>query len=139
MAQLQVTRRRELGPMDDAPPQRKRAKRNYPRRNEARNEEIARLAMKEGVPLLEIASKFAIHVATVRHVLWKAGHSTRGLSSNYRGDNALSSKEMMKRDKDIVRKRKKGMTLQAIGDEYGITRERVRQILLRMGECAEGA
>ena len=32
---------------------------------------------------------------------------------------------------EIVEKRKQGMTLDAIGKEYGITRERVRQILVK--------
>ena len=38
---------------------------------------------------------------------------------------------------EIVEKRKSGMTLDAIGKEYGITRERVRQILVR-AKCPSG-
>ena len=39
-----------------------------------------------------------------------------------------------KRDADIVRARAEGDTLSVIGERYGITRERVRQILAEYGE-----
>ena len=42
------------------------------------------------------------------------------------------SKEMSERDAEIITKRARGMTLQAIGDEYGLTRQRISQI------CKEG-
>jgi len=35
---------------------------------------------------------------------------------------------LSERNRDILRKRKQGVTLQEIADEYGLTRERVRQI-----------
>lgn len=38
---------------------------------------------------------------------------------------------------EIVEKRKSGMTLDAIGKEYGITRERVRQILIKAKSPSE--
>lgn len=41
-------------------------------------------------------------------------------------------KEMSERDAEIIAKRDRGMTLQAIGDEYGLTRQRISQI------CKEG-
>ena len=37
----------------------------------------------------------------------------------------------LKRQRDMRRMRKNRYTLQAIGDKYGVTRERVRQILLK--------
>lgn len=41
-------------------------------------------------------------------------------------------KESNRRDAEIIAKRASGMTLQAIGDEYGLTRQRINQI------CKEG-
>jgi DNA-directed RNA polymerase sigma subunit (sigma70/sigma32) len=39
--------------------------------------------------------------------------------------------EVRSREKDMVELRRKGMTLQQIGDRYQITAERVRQIVTR--------
>lgn len=40
-----------------------------------------------------------------------------------------------KRDKDILKKRENGETYQSIGDYFGLTRERVRQILDKYGKA----
>lgn len=44
----------------------------------------------------------------------------------------IASQENLKKKKQIASLRNKGLTLQKIGDNFGITRERVRQILFRI-------
>ena len=44
-------------------------------------------------------------------------------------EKAEKLKTALSRQKRMLQLRRAGMTLQAIGDEYGMTRERVRQIL----------
>jgi len=41
----------------------------------------------------------------------------------------IREKLMIERNQEIIRLRADGWTLQAIGDKYGLTRERIRQIL----------
>ena len=50
----------------------------------------------------------------------------------YSVDMKKTKKLLTLRNDEILKLREKGYTLQRIGDEYGITRERVRQILDRM-------
>jgi len=38
---------------------------------------------------------------------------------------------MNSRDEEIVRRRREGQTLQQVADQFGMTRERVRQIVLK--------
>ncbi len=58
-----------------------------------------------------------------------------GNSSVLREDLEKILSELPKRDRDVLRKRfgfdGKGMTLEEVGREYGITRERVRQVELK--------
>ena len=59
-----------------------------------------------------------------------------GLSESEKLAFVLSS-NMKRRNLEIVQLREEGWTLQRIGDKYGVTRERVRQILHHEKEKAE--
>lgn len=99
------------------------AKGPKPSRNAERNAEIVRLA-KEGGKVRDIAAKVDLKIARV-YLIGK-GHwkHARGNSAGQRVSEAGRAEICQK----VI---EGGRTLESIGNEYGITRERVRQIVRR--------
>ncbi|GAA0415393.1 hypothetical protein GCM10008934_02930 [Virgibacillus salarius] len=54
----------------------------------------------------------------------------KSLENNYR---PMRSPESLKREMEMAERYKNGETLQEIGDHYGLTRERVRQLINKVG------
>lgn len=98
---------------------------------EARNTEIARL-YQEGASLLSLSDRFGIGIARVSIVLTQLGVQKRRKPRVV--DEATSQRNAL-----IAQLYKEGLTLDVIGQKYGVTRERIRQILKLQGVTrAEG-
>ncbi len=82
-----------------------------------------------GLPLIEVAKTFESSAATVRAALKRCGVSARP-SGRPKGTKDNSEDPRALPFADLYRS---GKTLQEIGDQHGLTRERVRQILVMSG------
>lgn len=83
----------------------------------------------DGATGSELAEKYGVSTPTVLSRVRAAGVARR------RGPRQGHGSKRMCPDRDaaIAARRRSGETLQSIGDEYGLTRERVRQICQREG------
>lgn len=84
--------------------------------------DIIRLA-EEGKTLTEIAKNLSLPVHSVRHRVLALGLRLRDGRTDRKGTHDQARADA------IAERYKRGETLQRIGDSYGISRERVRQIL----------
>ena len=81
--------------------------------------------VRNGVALAKAARKYKMAESTLRLYCRAAGLNLRKTTQRRLGG------WYEERDKSIKKMRRKGATLQKIGEEVGLTRERVRQILVR--------
>lgn len=92
-------------------------------------EQIRRLIAEEGHTAKDVSEKLEMPYTAVLRLAKKAGvELSRG-----RPKGAVMNKEMVSRNAEMARRYVEGETLQSIGDDYGITRERVRQIVNKEG------
>ena len=88
-----------------------------------RNMDIKQISKdyESGLKLRELVDKYGTSITTIWMKLKEAGVKMR--QKGYR----LTSEQ----EADIFRLRVEGATLQAIGNKYGITREAIRQVIIR--------
>lgn len=97
----------------------------------ARDERMAEFAAK-GMSPAEIATALNVKVTTV--YVWAR---TSGLQlKRSKREQGIGSRHP-ERDTKMVAMYRQGVTLAKIGSQFGLSRERVRQILKRIGVCAE--
>lgn len=90
-----------------------------------RNAEIV-AAVKAGTPVTEIAATFGLSATSIYQTLRQDGVSVADIRPlRERREHPAFSE----RNKDIIEKYKSGLSAEQIGQEYGITRERVCQII----------
>lgn len=80
-------------------------------------------------PNEEAASRLAVKQARQRKARARADGRERRRQAA-----AKRAADLKERDRQMAAMRQQGATLQAIGDEYGLSRERVRQRLQRLGQ-----
>lgn len=86
-------------------------------------------AYEDGASILEIATSEGVATQTVRNWLKRQGVTIRrGRGKKRKPDQRIP---------EIMAMRKEGATLQEIGDHFGITRERVRQLVIKAGLSKE--
>lgn len=90
-----------------------------------RNAEIVKLR-KHGTTVQAIADKFGLQPPTVMEVLRKAGMTNAGY--------AFDREALDKRNAQIVRLRKQGLTILTISQMVGLTRNSVNRILAQAGQ-----
>lgn len=86
-------------------------------------------AYNEGTPAEAIAERFSVTAATVYHVLREAKEEGIALSPRRSGRRPGNTE----RNTQIADAYRSGRTLESIGAEYGLSRERVRQIVKKSG------
>jgi sigma-70-like protein len=94
-------------------------------RRQKRNVAIVKMARDATLSNARIGEHFGVSAATVGLVLRRAGRKRRvgrkrGATAEYRNSN---------RDASVRRMRNSGMTLQSIGKQLGLSRQRIHQIL----------
>ena len=94
-------------------------------RRQKRNVAIVKMARDATLSNARIGEHFGVSAATVGLVLRRAGRKRRvgrkrGATAEYRNSN---------RDASVRRMRNSGMTLQSIGKHFGLSRQRIHQIL----------
>ena len=95
-----------------------------------RNKEIVRLRMEEQWSTQKIGDFHNVTQSCIQGIL-------RSVLGDYLGLVRGPDLNLIERNKEIVRlKLDEHWTLQKIGDKYGITRERVRQILVQLANEA---
>lgn len=85
----------------------------------------------QGINVSEIAKKYGVTPATIHTVIRNARHDGTTIITRHPGrpSDAINTD----RDRDIIARYQAGATLAAVAEIYGITRERVRQIVQRAG------
>ena len=96
--------------------------------------EKIRPAYEAGCGLVEIAGAIGCSVSKTRKVLALVGCSIRPRGAPQTDAGVIDEG----RAKEMARLYQSGLTLQAIGVKYGLTRERVRQILRKSGVPSRG-
>ena len=76
---------------------------------------------------VDLAKEYRVHVNRVRAIIRRGGSK----SPSFGPSNAQQRKKFGKRNRDMARRHKKGETYRAIGERYGVTVERVIQIVAR--------
>lgn len=94
----------------------------------ARNTAII-TAYNDGVPATDIAATHGITTATVYHVVREAREEGAPIPNRTRGARKIHGD----RNVVIVDRYQSGETLEAIGNDYGLSRERIRQIIRKHG------
>ena len=91
----------------------------------ARDAEVARL-YREGISLVNLSKRFGIGISWISQILTQRGVSRRGRGRPRGFVNDVATRQ---RNESIVQLYQEGLTLAIVGQKFGITRERVRQIL----------
>ena len=94
-------------------------------RKPSRDAAIVEMARNATLSIATIAEHFGVSVTTVGLVLRRAGQQRKW--------GRLAGPADVARDAEVRRMRDSGMTLQAIGDQLGVCRERIGQIVKRTG------
>lgn len=86
-------------------------------------------AYNEGISATEIAERHGVTTATIYHVVREARLEGAPIAARTRG----ARKNQTDRNALIVDRYRSGETLEAIGNDYGLSRERIRQIVRKHG------
>ncbi|GHT27176.1 hypothetical protein FACS18942_06040 [Planctomycetales bacterium] len=96
--------------------------------------------LKTGAKVSEIAKKFGKSPMLIYSICHCIGYSIRKLRAEQRGDSPEKIRRFPRvyrpseRDLDIITMRRAGFMLAAIGNKYNISRERVRQVILKYNQ-----
>ena len=93
---------------------------------EARNAEVARL-YQEGLSMCTLSERFGICISYVSQILKQQGVLARRQGRPNHG--CVNDAAVQQRNEQIAHLYKDGLTLETIGQKYGLTRERIRQIV----------